>query len=72
MEGMRAADGADPVDSKIVSTLVSLAHALGLTVTAEGVETPSQAERLRKIGCDAGQGWLFARPGPPHQIEVLF
>jgi diguanylate cyclase (GGDEF)-like protein len=72
MEGMRAADGADPVDAKIVSTLVSLAHALGLTVTAEGVETPSQAERLRQIGCDSGQGWLFARPGPPHQIEVLF
>ena len=51
---------------------MSLAHALGLTVTAEGVETPSQAERLRKIGCDAGQGWLFARPGRPDQIEVLF
>jgi diguanylate cyclase (GGDEF)-like protein/PAS domain S-box-containing protein len=72
MEGMRAADGGDPVDAKIVGTLVSLAHALGLTVTAEGVETPSQAERLRKIGCDAGQGWLFARPGTPDQIETLF
>ncbi|AHI01908.1 cyclic Di-GMP phosphodiesterase RmdA [Kutzneria viridogrisea] len=72
MEGLRAADGADPVDAQIVSTLVSLAHALGLTVTAEGVETPAQAERLRRIGCDAGQGWLFARPGPPDHIEPLF
>src|SRR5206468_106468 len=56
MEGMRAAEGADPVDAQIVATLVSLAHALGLTVTAEGVETSAQAERLRRIGCDSGQG----------------
>ncbi|KAA2260171.1 EAL domain-containing protein [Solihabitans fulvus] len=71
MEGLRAADGADPVDAQIVATLVQLAHALDLTVTAEGVETPAQAERLRRIGCDAGQGWFFARPGPPEDIDRL-
>jgi diguanylate cyclase (GGDEF)-like protein/PAS domain S-box-containing protein len=71
VEGLRAADRTDPVDAQIVATLVTLAHALGLTVTAEGVETPAQAERLRRIGCDSGQGWLFARPGAPEAIDKL-
>ncbi len=71
VEGLRAADHTDPVDAQIVATLVTLAHALGLTVTAEGVETPAQAERLRRIGCDSGQGWLFARPGSPDTIVEL-
>ncbi|HEY3754337.1 MAG TPA: EAL domain-containing protein [Pseudonocardiaceae bacterium] len=71
VEGLRSADRTDPVDAQIVATLVTLAHALGLTVTAEGVETPAQAERLRRIGCDSGQGWLFARPGPPDNIVKL-
>jgi len=71
VEGLRAADRTDPVDAQIVATLVTLAHALGLTVTAEGVETPAQAERLRRIGCDSGQGWLFARPGAADNIDRL-
>ncbi|MFE9872334.1 putative bifunctional diguanylate cyclase/phosphodiesterase [Micromonospora sp. NPDC005686] len=59
-------------DERILASLVSLAHALDLTVTAEGVETADQAERLRAIGCDAGQGWHFGRPGPaaPHLGRV--
>jgi diguanylate cyclase (GGDEF)-like protein/PAS domain S-box-containing protein len=71
VEGLRAADRTDPVDAQIVATLVTLAHALGLTVTAEGVETPAQAERLRRIGCDSGQGWLFARPGAADAIVKI-
>ncbi|HWC79075.1 MAG TPA: EAL domain-containing protein [Pseudonocardiaceae bacterium] len=71
VEGLRANEQADPVDAQIVASLVSLAHALGLTVTAEGVETPAQAERLRLIGCDSGQGWLFARPGAAENIDRL-
>ncbi|WBB79960.1 bifunctional diguanylate cyclase/phosphodiesterase [Micromonospora sp. WMMD882] len=62
---------ADPktrTDERILASLVSLAHALELTVTAEGVETAAQAERLRAIGCDAAQGWFFGRPGPAGQI----
>ncbi|HKN99826.1 MAG TPA: EAL domain-containing protein, partial [Pseudonocardiaceae bacterium] len=57
VEGLRAAERSDPVDAQIVATLVALAHALDLTVTAEGVETPEQARRLRRIGCDSAQGW---------------
>ncbi len=70
VEGLRSGDEA-VVDTQIVATLVSLAHALGLAVTAEGVETRAQAHRLRSLGCDAGQGWLFARPGPPERISEL-
>ncbi|CAM5445542.1 EAL domain-containing protein OS=Streptomyces tendae OX=1932 GN=F3L20_27410 PE=4 SV=1 [Streptomyces tendae] len=48
-----------------------LAHRLGLTVTAECVETSAQATRLRRIGCDTGQGWLYSRPVPPDRISEL-
>lgn len=54
---------------QIVSSLVSLAHALGLTVTGEGVETEAQAARLSEAGCDTAQGWLYARPAPWSQLE---
>ena len=48
----------------VVAAIVSLAHAHGLTVTAEGVETRAQARALRAMGCDQGQGWLYGRPEP--------
>ncbi|MFU8872476.1 putative bifunctional diguanylate cyclase/phosphodiesterase [Micromonospora sp. SL4-19] len=73
--GMRAPadDPGSRTDERILASLVSLAHALDLTVTVEGVETAEQAERLRAIGCDAGQGWHFGRPGPaaPHLRSSL-
>ena len=58
----------EPTGWRIVSGLVSLAHTLGLTVTAEGVETGGDAERLRNIGCDWAQGWHFGRPARPGEI----
>ena len=58
-------------DLDIVAALVHLAHILGLSVTAEAVETPAQAERLRDLGCDTGQGWHFAPALPPQQIPAL-
>ncbi|MEU8297205.1 bifunctional diguanylate cyclase/phosphodiesterase [Micromonospora sp. NPDC048909] len=63
-----AVEPANRTDERILASLVSLAHALDLTVTAEGVETVGQAERLRAIGCDAGQGWHFGRPAPAERI----
>ncbi|MDQ3825604.1 MAG: EAL domain-containing protein, partial [Actinomycetota bacterium] len=59
------------VDQRIVAALVDLAHALRLTVTAEGIETPAQYGRFRAAGCDTGQGSLFASPGAPEQIDDL-
>ena len=69
MAGLREAERADPVDARLVSTLVDLAHTLGLTVTAEGVETHAQARRLADIGCETGQGYLFAKPCRPEEIR---
>jgi diguanylate cyclase (GGDEF)-like protein len=48
----------------IVQAVVSLAHALGLTVVAEGVETEGQRDILAKLGCDELQGYFYARPMP--------
>ncbi|HYH30384.1 MAG TPA: bifunctional diguanylate cyclase/phosphodiesterase, partial [Pseudonocardia sp.] len=53
-------DTADEVDLEVLALLIELAHTLGLSVTAEVVETAAQLERLRKLGCDTGQGWYFA------------
>ncbi|MFJ9521940.1 putative bifunctional diguanylate cyclase/phosphodiesterase [Kitasatospora sp. NPDC101801] len=58
-------------DEQIVGAMVQLAHALGLTVTAEGIENASQAERLRLTGCDTAQGWYFARPGEAERIAAI-
>ncbi len=54
--------GRDPEDTAIVTAVVSLAHALGLVATAEGVETPEQLAALRTLGCDNAQGHLFSEP----------
>ena len=62
---------ASPADEVIVEAMVQLAHRLGLTVIAECVETSAQAARLRAIGCDTGQGWLYSRPVPPDRISAL-
>ncbi len=56
--------GLEADDTSIVEAVVRLGHSLGLTVVAEGVETPLQLNRLRELGCDKGQGYLFGRPRP--------
>ncbi|TPQ23044.1 putative bifunctional diguanylate cyclase/phosphodiesterase [Streptomyces sporangiiformans] len=66
-----AGDRSNPADEVIVEALIQLAHRLGLTVTAECVETSGQASRLRRIGCDTGQGWLYSRPVAPDRISAL-
>ncbi len=53
--------GEDAEDTAIVSATISMAHALGLKVIAEGVETAGQLARLRELGCDTGQGYYFSR-----------
>jgi diguanylate cyclase (GGDEF)-like protein/PAS domain S-box-containing protein len=62
--------GIDNEDSTIVEAVVRLGHSLGLAVVAEGVETPLQLSRLRELGCDRGQGYLFGRPRPAEIVEA--
>jgi EAL domain-containing protein (putative c-di-GMP-specific phosphodiesterase class I) len=50
--------------------MIDLAHTLGLTVTAEQVETSSQADRLRAMHCDTAQGWHFAKSLSPDTIRA--
>ena len=53
---------ADSPVAKIAQMILTLAQALGLETVAEGIETPSQWQKLREIGCDFGQGYLFSKP----------
>jgi diguanylate cyclase (GGDEF)-like protein/PAS domain S-box-containing protein len=58
----------DHEDDRIVSAVVDLAANLGLRSVAEGIETQIQLDRLRELGCDQAQGYLFARPLPPADV----
>lgn len=61
-----------PKQQAIVLTICQLAHNLGLQVIAEGVETDTQRALLHEYGCDYLQGYLFARPVPANEAEMLF
>jgi EAL domain-containing protein (putative c-di-GMP-specific phosphodiesterase class I) len=54
----------DPKTSEVVRSIVQLAHALGASTIAEGIETDEQRAALAALGCDEGQGYLLGRPGP--------
>ncbi len=56
---------------RVVRTIATLAHDLGKTLVAEGVETVEQLERLRGMACEYGQGWLFSRPMDARQADAL-
>jgi diguanylate cyclase (GGDEF)-like protein/PAS domain S-box-containing protein len=58
-------------DDAIVVAVITLAHALGMHVVAEGVESPRQRDRLLELGCDQAQGHLFAVPLAPAEFEAL-
>jgi diguanylate cyclase (GGDEF)-like protein/PAS domain S-box-containing protein len=60
----------DPNASSIVAAIIELAHRLGLTPLAEGVETDEQRRFLLDHGCDLAQGFHFSRPVPPSEIPV--
>ncbi|QTN29581.1 EAL domain-containing protein [Rhodoferax sp. AJA081-3] len=59
----------DPNDAAIALAVITLGHALGLTVIAEGVETQAQRDHLHSQGCDAYQGYLLGRPMPLQDFE---
>ncbi|MGP6157226.1 MAG: EAL domain-containing protein [Vulcanimicrobiaceae bacterium] len=61
----------DRGDAAIVSAVVALGHARDMTVVAEGVETAEQATLLRRLGCDALQGFHFSRALPAARLEAV-
>jgi diguanylate cyclase (GGDEF)-like protein len=62
----------DGSSAAIVNAIITLGHALGLTLVAEGVARPAQAALLREQGCDSAQGWLFGQPLSPEEIDRAF
>lgn len=60
-----------PISRSILRFIINLAHWMGLTVVAEGVETADQVQRLRNISCDYVQGYFFSRPIPKADFEEL-
>ena len=54
-----------------MQTIINLGQSLGMTVTAEGVETEAQLQALQRIGCDTFQGFLYSRPVPVEQFVAL-
>jgi len=58
-------------DFALCEAIVVMAHSLGLKVIAEGVETEQQQQLLKQIGCYFGQGYLFGRPAPAGEFEML-
>jgi diguanylate cyclase (GGDEF)-like protein/PAS domain S-box-containing protein len=61
----------DKGDATIVRTIIEMAHTLGFTVIAEGVETEEQANFLRLLRCEQAQGYLFAKPMPAAEYASL-
>jgi diguanylate cyclase (GGDEF)-like protein len=61
----------DSVKSAIVSAVINLSQAIGSTTVVEGIETASQLEHLRGLGCTTAQGFFFARPGPVEALEDM-
>jgi EAL domain-containing protein (putative c-di-GMP-specific phosphodiesterase class I) len=58
-------------DLALCKAIIVMAHALGMKVIAEGVETAQQRDLLKDAGCDYGQGYLFARPISAQELETL-
>ena len=63
--------GQNVEDSAIVRAVITVAKSLGLSVTAEGIESADQLEQLRSLGCDHGQGYYFAKPMPSDRVPAL-
>ena len=63
--------GSSNESDEIVRTIVNLAHSLGMEVTAEGIEEPSQRAHLTNLACESGQGFLYSRPMSDINVEQL-
>ena len=70
-QGFFADIGPEATGTQIIGAVTDLAHVLGLSVTAEGIETDPQREEIAMVGCDNAQGFMYARPMPEHELAGL-
>jgi EAL domain-containing protein (putative c-di-GMP-specific phosphodiesterase class I) len=63
--------GEDPSVETVLAAITNLAHALELSVVAEGIETPAAETRAMQLGCDFVQGFQIARPAAPEEVTAL-
>ena len=61
----------DTRSGMIITTITELAHGLGMTVVAEGIETQIQIDRLSELGCDLGQGYYIGEPKTANEVSEL-
>jgi EAL domain-containing protein (putative c-di-GMP-specific phosphodiesterase class I) len=64
------ANESHPQEWAFTGAILALGRRLGLTVIAEGIEDPGQLERLRAMGCELGQGFLFAQPATVPELAA--
>jgi EAL domain-containing protein (putative c-di-GMP-specific phosphodiesterase class I) len=57
---------------KVINDMISMLHSLGLEITAEGIEHVEQYQKLKQVGCDYIQGFLFCRPVPVDEIDKIY
>ena len=62
--------GVDPDVDDVIAAIIDLAHALGLQVVAEGIETEVSLDRLGELGCEFGQGYFLSRPVPVDDVPA--
>lgn len=60
-----------PINTAIISSIITLGSSLGMSIVAEGVETPEQHDLLKGLGCGFSQGYLFHRPAPAEALSAL-
>ncbi|MGD1855982.1 MAG: EAL domain-containing protein [Leptolyngbyaceae cyanobacterium] len=61
----------DKRNYQVVNTILALSNQLGFTVVAEGIETDQQLQQLQQLGCELGQGYLFAQPLTPDDVDAI-
>jgi diguanylate cyclase (GGDEF)-like protein/PAS domain S-box-containing protein len=64
--------GTDTKDSALAAAMVGIGNRLGMTVVAEGIESPGQLEALRDLDCAFGQGYFFSKPVDPAELRAIF
>ncbi len=60
-----------PVKQRLIESIVGLCRSLSMRIVAEGIETPEELAMIRRLGCDFGQGYVFARPTPGFEQPAL-